>query len=1595
MGKPWITRIPFPVHVVEKVETYDRISRNHFVTSYAYHHGYFDGIEREFRGFGRVDQKDTEEFSVLSGSDAFPLATNIDEASHVPPVITKTWFHTGAYLRGQEISRQLSYEYFGAPDHDTPEFETFRKTLLVDTFLPSVAMTADETCEACRTLKGSILRQEVYAQDGSPKAGIPYSVSERNYTIKQLQPRGSNQHAIFFTHANETINYHYERNIQDPRIQHEMVIGVDDFGNVERSVAIGYPRCDVPDRQPEQMETHITLTVNRFINSPELPIKFPARYFPENPDWYRVGVPSETQTYEIVNPPEPTVSATTVSLFKLKDIRTLTEGLFPLHLNEPDISKKLPYEMWNWRKDATTPSGQRLRPIERVRTIYRMNDLTGLLMPDQVDSLALPGESYKLAFTPDLLTNVFVTRTDDDMFTKGGYVHSQSDSNWWIPSGRVFYHSDPAASPSVELAEASSHFFLPRRLLDPFDQSTFIRYDSYDLLPLESEDPLENKVTSGERDTYGVITPKIDYRVLSPYLVTDPNGNRSQVIFDVLGMVAGAAVMGKANEPDGKPKGDLMDGFKADITLSEIQKFIADPRGKAKNLLKDATTRIIYDIDRFSRCGQPPFAATLAREIHTRDPGSEDSPIQISFTYSDGFGREIQSKIQAESGDAPKREEDEILADGDIEPGRLVLENGKPKQAHADHRWVGKGRTVYNNKGKPVKQYEPYFSSTHLYEEEPEMTDTGVTPVLFYDPVERVVATLHPNHTYEKVVFDPWRQESWDVNDTVAMDPRTDADIKGYVSEYFEHEAPHSEEWKTWLKQRGVEDPDNPPIESLGMDPKTKAALRTLPHADTPTVAYFDTLGRPFLTIAHNKFQRRTNGYIIIIEEKYRTPVVLDIEGNQREVRDERKNKLNNLEQRIVMKYDYDMLGSRVHQFSMEAGERWMLNDVTGKPIRAWDSRGHNFWTKYDELRRPVCQFVTGTDVDNSDPRILNKDVLFAKTEYGENQTNDVDLNLRTRVFRHSDSAGFVTNMAHNPVTDKDEAYDFKGNLLRSTRDLAHDYREIVNWSNAVKTDETFTSSTTFDALNRPIQMIAPHGTGGKLNVIQLVYNEANLLEREDVWLEQTAEPPGLLDPGAANQHLKHPVMNIDYNAKGQRVLIEYGNGVVTNYIYDPFTFRLEHLKTLRGTDSLQDILYTYDPGGNITAIRDDAQTIIYYDGEKVNPVSEYRYDAIYRLIEASGREHIGLASKQYTTWNDEGRTNLTHPNDGQKMRNYSEVYRYDEVGNILFFDHNAKKGNWDRAYEYEESSLTELNRKNNRLSRTIVHPNGQQPIKEPYTYDPHGNMMSMPHLKNMEWDFKDQLQHVDKGNEQVYYVYGAGGQRVRKVAEKNNGTLIEERIYLGGFEIFHRHELSELMLERETLHIMDDKQRIAMVETRTLDTAGTDPTLPQLIRYQLGNHLGSAVLELDENAHRISCEEYYPYGSTSYQAVRKDIEVPLKRYRYTGMERDEETGLNYHGARYYAPWLGRWTSCDPQGIIDGLNIYVYAQNNPKKNIDVTGRATTYNPLTSPSAKSASKQAQRLDKSALSKTGLTGTEKVVKSGKGGSRLDTWAATMTK
>jgi hypothetical protein len=195
--RPWITKLPFPVHVVERVETFDRISGNRFVKRYSYHHGYFDGVEREFRGFGMVEQRDTEEFAALNATQDFPVGTNIEETSHIPPVLTRTWFHTGVFVGRDHVSdffagmldQDDAGEYYREPGVTDAQA---KELLLDDTLLPA-GLTIDEEREACRALKGSMLRQEIYALDGTPQQLHPYSVTEQNFTVNLLQPQGDSQ----------------------------------------------------------------------------------------------------------------------------------------------------------------------------------------------------------------------------------------------------------------------------------------------------------------------------------------------------------------------------------------------------------------------------------------------------------------------------------------------------------------------------------------------------------------------------------------------------------------------------------------------------------------------------------------------------------------------------------------------------------------------------------------------------------------------------------------------------------------------------------------------------------------------------------------------------------------------------------------------------------------------------------------------------------------------------------------------------------------------------------------------------------------------------------------------------------------------------------------------------------------------------------------------------------------------------------------------------------------------------------------------------------------------------------------------------------
>ena len=495
----------------------------------------------------------------------------------------------------------------------------------------------------------------------------------------------------------------------------------------------------------------------------------------------------------------------------------------------------------------------------------------------------------------------------------------------------------------------------------------------------------------------------------------------------------------------------------------------------------------------------------------------------------------------------------------------------------------------------------------------------------------------------------------------------------------------------------------------------------------------------------------------------------------------------------------------------------------------------------------------------------------------------------------------------------------------------------IPNWDlNPALESEVYLSQGIYDALNRPI--IQRTGRTGKaMSSVDYTYNEAGLLES--------------VKANSSQKGLKDYVKSIDYNEKGQRKTIVYGNNTKTSYSYDKNTFRLAQIRTLNGIDKVQDLNYTYDPVGNISTVVNLAEDTIFFKNQNVEPSNSYVYDAIYRLTQATGREHIGQAGVHANTpdsQTDIFRINLPHPGNGTALQNYKQNYNYGPTGNMQMMRHVAGLGNlthrWTKTFGYnnndhdrQQLGVPLATKKNNQLLEYKQGTNSQQ-----YDFDLHGNMQSIqPNTASekfdLSWNCFDQLKHINILAGTAHYWYDASGERSRKVL--TDGTNItRERIYFFGLEVYREyHSNKTVKLERESFHIHDDTGRIALVDTKTIDHP-SDDTQEQLIRYQYSNHIGSSSLELDAVGRIISYEEYYPYGTTSYQAVNQTIKSAAKRYRYTGMERDDESGLNYHSARYYLPWLCRWANPDPIGIGDGVNLFRYCDNTPIMNTDKKGK---------------------------------------------------------
>lgn len=654
---------------------------------------------------------------------------------------------------------------------------------------------------------------------------------------------------------------------------------------------------------------------------------------------------------------------------------------------------------------------------------------------------------------------------------------------------------------------------------------------------------------------------------------------------------------------------------------------------------------------------------------------------------------------------------------------------------------------------------------------------------------------------------------------------------------------------------------------------------------DTPMVAVRDNRGLTVREVQYNRVTGSDERQVLVTRHEFDASGALVSSADPRLGAQDQCN----------FGYLRTLTGQLLRTHSVDAGVQLQLRDARGLLVWAATGNGHRQRWSYDELSRPTARFEQPSGAVEA----CRERFVYGATD------SDAAHNCRGQLIRHCDPAGLA----------RVDNYALTGQPLSEARGFlrtlnAPDWPEDEAAQTALTEPERHTTCWTYNALG---EMRTNTDAGGHCRRFE--YDTAGRLRA--VWLR------------LAKQDERCVTSDFTYNAAGQPLQVRAGNGVVRTYTYEADTQRLTSLCTQREGTALQDLSYTYDPVGNITRIEDIAQPVRYTRNQRVEAASTYQYDALYQLVQATGREsaQAGQQSNALPPW---------HGLDDTQRVNYTRDYTYDAGGNLHRIQHTGAQ-----RYTFEMTVAAGSN-------RAVPGDWTKQPDCVDQYFDANGNLTQLQMGQPFTWDASGQLSSVtqmartDTADDDERYGYDGAGQRVRKLRRCYVGRQqhIDEVRYLPGLEWRERWQVATDNAQQSNIN---ERLQVIVVDAGgiTVRILHWELGQPEAInndqlRYSLDNHLGSSTIELDAAGQLLTYEEYYPYGGTAVWAAKSEIEAKYKTVRYSGKERDA-TGLYYYGLRYYQPWVGRWLSADPAGTVDGLNLFGFVKNNPLNYVDDDG----------------------------------------------------------
>ncbi|TPA09262.1 virulence protein [Burkholderia pseudomallei] len=744
---PPVTNLPFPIHTLCRKELLDEITGNRLVTNMRFAHGVWDGNEREFRGFGRVEQFDTD------------MRACGDVSQRTAPSLTRSWFATGM----PTVDERLADEFWHG---DAQAFAGFspRFTIWDTASGHDEPLTPSESARywLSRAMKGQLLRSEVYGLDETGSEGIPYTVTESRLQLRLIASAETEQPAAWPSVV-EIRSYQYERIGSDPQCSQQVQLALDAFGFPLQSVAIAYPRRPKPVDNPYP-ETLPDALLDNSYDAQQASVTLVRRttryHHLTSGETWRLGLPdcerSDVFTYESTRVP-----ADGFSLEKLSGSESLIGAGRPFAFAG---QQQVHYTMCQSEEPIAFPTSQALVAFTETAMLDDAALLAydGVVAPEDLGPLLLECGYLRV---PRLLGDGAENAV---WAARRGYTDYGGAQQFWRPL---------------------------RQRASLLTGVTTLTWDPHYC------------VVAGTRDAAGLtMQAAFDWRFLLPFKVTDSNNNQHHGALDALGRLVSRRFWGtEGGVPEGYSAPEdapftapssvdealaltpgipvaecfviVPDSWMPNLSESQVSEL----DGEDASLWRDLRIAGVVSEDnrvcalarrRWKQQGTaldswlaqaqrvPPHTLTLTTDRYDTDLAQQ---LRQQVTFSDGFGRVLQSSVRHEAGDAWQLAEDGSLVTG---------ATGVPITAYSDFRWAVTGRVEYDNKGQVMRVYQPYFLNDWRYVRDDHARADAFADRQDYDPMGRLIRVVTAKGYLRRTQYYPWFVVKEDENDTEALEQR-------------------------------------------------------------------------------------------------------------------------------------------------------------------------------------------------------------------------------------------------------------------------------------------------------------------------------------------------------------------------------------------------------------------------------------------------------------------------------------------------------------------------------------------------------------------------------------------------------------------------------------------------------------------------------------------------------------------------------------------------------------------------------------------------------------------------------------------------------